>query len=263
MRSLAKAVVPLAALAGAASAACPAVRCLGIPAGCQTAPVSYTKGGSADEFSFGSPTTGEWFLDVDDQTVTDHMEDPRAGDGTCPSDFETAGVDCACSHTRAELERHDRDASGGQDLLVQLEAAAGFTFSSRVRRHSLFSLCCSVIYRRRVSSRDEPLMAVLCARRPQENGGLCFTTDRDAVGGGWVDDPDCPGGGIGYAQTCPPSVLQIEGECGWSVAIKAAFIFFVAVMICVLAKVMCGKKAAGPTGVAQAHQPRHMRAAEP
>ena len=139
MRSLAKAVVPLAALAGAASAACPAVRCLGIPAGCQTAPVSYTKGGSADEFSFGSPTTGEWFLDVDDQTVTDHMEDPRAGDGTCPSDFETAGVDCACSHTRAELERHDRDASGGQDLLVQLEAAAGFTFSSRVRRHSLFS----------------------------------------------------------------------------------------------------------------------------
>lgn len=134
-----------------------AVRCLGIPAGCKIASVAYTKNGASDSYDFGSPTTGEWFLDIADQHVTAHWEDPRAGDGSCGAEFETVGVDCACSHTRAEMARHDADTAGGQDKLAQLEAAAGFTFAT------------------------------------SEQGGVCYTTDQAQAAGGWTADVDCPG----------------------------------------------------------------------
>ncbi len=208
------------------------VQCLQLPPGCATAPVSYTKAGESDEWTFGSATTGEWTLDVHDMMLTDELEDPRSGPrvdhpedpSTCPVEYESAGVVCACAVTRAELEKHDADQVGGQDLLVQLEMAAGFSFGT---------------------------------------GGLCYTTDRAAAAGGWTEDSDCPGGGVGYATSCPPSKLQQQGGCGVGLGLKVLFIVIIGIVLVVFARVLCRKRPAGPTAVADqaAAAPRHTRPA--
>lgn len=200
------------------------VQCLGVPPGCHTRPVRYTKArGESDEWVFGSTRVGEWFLDVHDQMMTDDQE-PRAGDGACPDEYETAGVVCACAFTRTELQDHDKTAGAGQDLLMQLEADAGFTFGA---------------------------------------GGLCYTTDRDAATSGWTEDPDCPGGGIGYATACPRSELQREGSCGMGTLLTVLFALVVGVLLLVFGRLICRKRPAGPTAVEDhaAFGPRHTQPA--
>lgn len=221
--------VPLLLIMATSSIAPPAVhgcgvQCLALPPGCATAPVQYTKAGESDEWTFGqlSGSDGEWTLDVHDMMLTDDLEDPRSGKGTCPDAYESVGVVCACAVTRAELEQHDADQEGGQDLLVQLEADAGFSFDA---------------------------------------GGLCYTTDRAAATSGWTEDPDCPAGGIGYVKSCPPSELQREGACGMGLELKALFVAIVGVVLLVFARVLCRKSPAGPTAVAEQAAPRHTRPA--
>ena len=200
------------------------VQCLGLPVGCRTEPVVYTtSGGGTDEWTFGSNEQAEWFLDVHDMMLTDHLEDPRAHNGTCPMEYETEGVVCACAFTRAELEAHDEKMGGGQDLLVQLEAAAGFNFGA--------------------------------------GGGLCFTTDRASAAGGWIDDVDCPSGGIGYAKTCPQGELQRKGGCGMGAGMLTLFIVVVGVLLLVFGRVLCRTRPAGPTLVSDQAAPRHTRPA--
>jgi len=197
-------------------AAAAAVRCLGVPAGCATAGVSYTNAGASDEWTFGSADSAEWTLDYADQMVTEHYEEPQSGDGACPAQFDTAGVDCVCPFTRSQLRAHNAD------LLIQLEAAAGFTFSSSAR------------------------------------GGLCYTTNSSRAEGGWTADADCPGGGgIGYATRCPTH-LTTDDAAEERTLRYALYVVFIALLALVLLKAFCSRGGGG-TDVEQQRQ--HTRAA--